>query len=204
MTEPGARFAFGDVRLLRALKDSHCGYVQDGFGFQIVGARMDSAIFFLNMSKLLTKGRFAVLFGLFSITIFLFLLADQTSFSNSSTSGEEQFAPPLLSFQNNESTIVASALVRKQQQQAKQQTNQWEDVSAKIVRNKKSSQINNYKAQKPLNVMILYPDDLRHDSIGVAKTQPVLTPFLDSLANNDGIRFTHNCVTTSVCWISRA
>jgi hypothetical protein len=169
--------------------------------------------FFLNMSKLLTKGRFAVLFGLFSVTIFLFLLADQTSFSNSSKLGEEQFAPPLLSFQNNESTtihgipsasVAASALVRKQQQQAKQQTNQWEDASAKIVRNKKSSQINNYKAKKPLNIMILYPDDLRHDSIGVAKTQPVLTPFLDSLANNDGIRFTHNCVTTSVCWISRA
>ena len=30
------------------------------------------------------------------------------------------------------------------------------------------------------------------------------TPFLDWLAKEQGIRFTHNCVTTSVCWISRA
>jgi hypothetical protein len=59
------------------------------------------------------------------------------------------------------------------------------------------------KAKKPLNVIIFYPDDLRHDSIGSAGTQPVLTPFLDALAQ-DGIRFTHNSVTTSICWVSRA
>jgi len=56
---------------------------------------------------------------------------------------------------------------------------------------------------KPLNVLILYPDDWRHDTIGAAGKYPVKTPFLDSLAD-EGIRFTHNCVTTSVCWVSRA
>jgi len=54
----------------------------------------------------------------------------------------------------------------------------------------------------PLNILLLYADDMRHDSIGVAGSA-VKTPFLDRLAG-EGIRFTHNCVTTSVCWISRA
>mmetsp|Transcript_6149 Transcript_6149/g.8948 ORF Transcript_6149/g.8948 Transcript_6149/m.8948 type:complete len:605 (+) Transcript_6149:71-1885(+) len=55
---------------------------------------------------------------------------------------------------------------------------------------------------KPLNVLILYPDDWRHDTIGAAGTQIVRTPNLDALAKR-GIRFTHNCVTTSICWVSR-
>jgi arylsulfatase len=59
------------------------------------------------------------------------------------------------------------------------------------------------KETKKLNVMVFYPDDWRHDSLGSAGTQPVKTPFLDQLAR-EGIRFTHNAVTTSICWISRA
>ena len=56
--------------------------------------------------------------------------------------------------------------------------------------------------QKPLNILILYPDDWRHDSIG--GVAPIVhTPFLNELAS-EGIRFTHNMVTTSICWISRA
>ena len=53
-----------------------------------------------------------------------------------------------------------------------------------------------------MNVLLLYPDDWRHDSIGSEKPY-VLTPFLDSLAK-EGMRFTQNAVTTSVCWMSRA
>jgi len=56
--------------------------------------------------------------------------------------------------------------------------------------------------QERLNVLLLYPDDWRHDSLGSEKPY-VLTPFLDQLAK-EGIRFTHNAVTTSVCWMSRA
>lgn len=56
---------------------------------------------------------------------------------------------------------------------------------------------------EPLNIVLLYGDDWRHDSIGAANTSIVKTPFLDWLATQ-GMRFTHNCVTTSVCWISRA
>ena len=84
---------------------------------------------------------------------------------------------------------------------------------------------------KPLNVVIMYADDMRHNSIGtyrkavsefviffthqnciripiyftgVAGDLPVETPFIDWLARNKAIRFTHNCVTSSICWISRA
>jgi len=56
--------------------------------------------------------------------------------------------------------------------------------------------------REKLNVLILYPDDWRHDMMSSAN--PALkTPFLDSLAK-EGIRFTQNCVTTSICWHSRA
>ena len=53
-----------------------------------------------------------------------------------------------------------------------------------------------------LNVIILYPDDWRHDDIG-GVAPVVQTPFLNRLAEK-GIRFTHNAVTTSICWVSRA
>jgi Sulfatase len=56
---------------------------------------------------------------------------------------------------------------------------------------------------EPLNIIILYPDDMRHDSLSSVGRWPVFTPRLDRLAEN-GIRFAHNCVTTSICWVSRA
>lgn len=59
------------------------------------------------------------------------------------------------------------------------------------------------KKKKPLNILLLYGDDWRHDSIGAASGGLVKTPFLDNLGTQ-GVRFTHNCVTTSVCWVSRA
>jgi arylsulfatase len=54
----------------------------------------------------------------------------------------------------------------------------------------------------PQNILIFYPDDWRHDDLG--DTNPHMkTPFFTQLAK-EGIRFTHNAVTTSICWISRA
>ena len=58
-------------------------------------------------------------------------------------------------------------------------------------------------AAKPMNVLILYGDDWRHDSLGVAGNPVVKTPRLDKLAS-EGLRFTHNYVTTSICGVSRA
>ena len=56
--------------------------------------------------------------------------------------------------------------------------------------------------KKP-NILILYADDWRHDTLGVAGNPIVKTPHLDKLAS-EGVRFTHNCVTTSICGVSRA
>ena len=68
--------------------------------------------------------------------------------------------------------------------------------------NNPSSRGSEFGDSQRLNVLLLYPDDWRHDTIGTEKPY-ILTPFLDSLAK-EGIRFTHNAVTTSVCWMSRA
>jgi len=56
---------------------------------------------------------------------------------------------------------------------------------------------------KPVNILVLYADDWRHDTLGVAGNPVVKTPELDRLAG-EGIRFTENYVTTSICGVSRA
>ncbi len=56
---------------------------------------------------------------------------------------------------------------------------------------------------KPLNIVLLYADDWRHDTLGCAGHPVVQTPRLDALAR-DGVRFTRACVTTSICGVSRA
>ncbi len=56
---------------------------------------------------------------------------------------------------------------------------------------------------EPMNVLVLYADDWRHDTLGIAGNPVVKTPNLDQLAGT-GMRFTQNCVTTSICGISRA
>ena len=58
-------------------------------------------------------------------------------------------------------------------------------------------------AAEKMNVVVLYADDWRHDTLGVAGNPVVKTPHLDQLAS-EGMRFTENCVTTSICGISRA
>jgi membrane-anchored protein YejM (alkaline phosphatase superfamily) len=47
---------------------------------------------------------------------------------------------------------------------------------------------------KPLNIVVLYADDWRFDTLGVAGHPVVKTPNLDRLAQ-EGMRFTRNCVT---------
>jgi arylsulfatase A-like enzyme len=56
---------------------------------------------------------------------------------------------------------------------------------------------------KPLNVLILYADDWRYDTLSCAGDPTVKTPVLDQLAK-EGVRFTQNCVTTAICGVSRA
>lgn len=57
--------------------------------------------------------------------------------------------------------------------------------------------------EKPMNILMLYADDWRYDTLGVAGNPVVKTPNLDKLAA-EGMRFTENCVTTSICGVSRA
>jgi arylsulfatase A-like enzyme len=58
-------------------------------------------------------------------------------------------------------------------------------------------------ADKPLNILVLYADDWRYNTLGCAGNPVVKTPQLDKLAG-EGMRFTHSCVTTSICGVSRA
>ncbi|MCM2371659.1 sulfatase family protein [Aporhodopirellula aestuarii] len=59
------------------------------------------------------------------------------------------------------------------------------------------------QSDEPLNVLVLYADDWRFDTLGVAGNPVVKTPHLDELATRS-MRFTHNCVTTAICGVSRA
>lgn len=54
----------------------------------------------------------------------------------------------------------------------------------------------------PLNVVLFYADDWTLKVVGKLN-HLVKTPNIDKMADN-GMMFTQNCVTTSVCWISRA
>jgi len=60
-----------------------------------------------------------------------------------------------------------------------------------------------WAAERPLNVVLLYADDWRHDTLSGAGHAIVKTPRLDDLAGR-GVRFTRACVTTAICGVSRA
>ena len=59
-----------------------------------------------------------------------------------------------------------------------------------------------FDEKEPLNIVIFYADDWTMKVLG--KLNPdVHTPNIDRMADK-GVLFTNNCVTTSMCWISRA
>ena len=110
-----------------------------------------------------------------------------------------QFAPLRLEADNGSAKSQSDATEKEPVGESKGKS------TAEAARETESNGKTNTRQNKPLNIVILYADDWRHDDIGVASPNNVVhTPFLDWLANTQGIRFTHNCVTTSVCWISRA
>ena len=53
------------------------------------------------------------------------------------------------------------------------------------------------------NILFVFADDQRYDTLGCAGHPIVQTPTIDRLAAN-GVRFRNAFVTTSVCWVSRA
>jgi hypothetical protein len=58
------------------------------------------------------------------------------------------------------------------------------------------------KDHEPLNILLLYADDWTYKTLGAVNSF-VKTPYIDELATQ-GVLFTHNCVTTSICMVSRA
>ena len=58
------------------------------------------------------------------------------------------------------------------------------------------------KPKKPLNILLLYGDDWTLKTLGILN-KFVKTPNLDRMTER-GMLFTHNCVTTSICMVSRA
>ena len=60
-----------------------------------------------------------------------------------------------------------------------------------------------HAAPEKRNVVVLYADDWRFDTLSCAGNPIVKTPNLDALASK-GVRFTQNCVTTAICGVSRA
>jgi arylsulfatase len=81
----------------------------------------------------------------------------------------------------------ASALEDKQQQEQNEQ---------------KAKNVPECKKKKNLNVVLFYADDWTMKVLGKLDKR-VKTPNIDAMADN-GMLFTNNCVTTSVCWASRA
>jgi len=55
---------------------------------------------------------------------------------------------------------------------------------------------------KDMNIVLFYADDWTYRSIGLLNPA-VKTPHIDEIGNR-GIIFPYNCVTTSICWQSRA
>jgi arylsulfatase A-like enzyme len=113
--------------------------------------------------------------------------------------------------------VKLNKLTQQATSEAKKETKQRETSSQKVGRlaeskeKPPSQQSKEPKAKRNptgMNILLLYADDWTHHTLSsFHKTQPrntiLKTPTLDALSQ-DGIRFTHNCVTTSVCWISRA
>jgi len=59
------------------------------------------------------------------------------------------------------------------------------------------------EADRPPNIVFVFADDQRNDTLGCAGHPIVQTPNIDRLASQ-GVRFQNAFVTTSICWVSRA
>jgi hypothetical protein len=70
------------------------------------------------------------------------------------------------------------------------------------LRNMQDSVATNEQENTDMNIVMFYADDWTFRNIG--KLNPLLkTPNIDEMADN-GVLYKHNCVTSSICWMSRA
>ena len=93
--------------------------------------------------------------------------------------------------------IIASSLFQNEHN-----ANKNNDTIVNENNNKEKEQLSDKNKKKPLNIVLLYADDWRHDTFGAAGNPVIKTPNLDVMAK-EGMIFTENCVTTLLCWISR-
>ena len=91
----------------------------------------------------------------------------------------------------------AAAAIHEEKEAGTNVTSKENLVEEKLKTDTKDIQTESDK----LNILLLYPDDWRWNSIG-RENSMIQTPFLDSLGD-EGMRFRKNCVTSSVCWLSR-
>lgn len=106
--------------------------------------------------------------------------------------------PPIAAAARAKELVDEQEIIAKEEQQL----NDPKDARVTSSRAREISEIKKMAKEEQLNVIIFYPDDWRHDDLG--GVSPILkTPFFTRLAK-EGIRFTQNAVTTSICWISRA
>jgi hypothetical protein len=96
----------------------------------------------------------------------------------------------------NRTATVPSMLHSHQRQHLPQHDQRIAEASTST---KEREQEQNKK--KP-NIVLFYADDWTMKTLGVLNPN-VKTPNLDALAA-EGVLFTNNCVTTSICWISRS
>jgi hypothetical protein len=89
-----------------------------------------------------------------------------------------------------------------EQQQHSQQRQHLPQHVQRTAESSTSTKEQTQKQKKKPNIVIFYADDWTMKTLGVLNPN-VKTPNLDALAA-EGVLFTNNCVTTSICWISRS
>ena len=99
---------------------------------------------------------------------------------------------------------LADVVVTKQQTAAhhpQQLRHPGDGEATKSTTTTQGQQQQRQNQERP-NIVLFYADDWTARILG--KLNPhVHTPHIDAMADN-GVLFSHNCVTTSICWISRA
>ena len=95
-------------------------------------------------------------------------------------------------------SVDTNQMLRDKARRARQLSQQRQQKEREL-----QQQMEEEEKRPPMNVLLFYADDWRHDTMGAAGNPIVKTPFIDALAK-EGVRFVENCVTTSICWISRA
>ncbi|OEU11042.1 alkaline phosphatase-like protein [Fragilariopsis cylindrus CCMP1102] len=89
-------------------------------------------------------------------------------------------------------------LIQEQQQELKKK--EQEQKEEETTTDTDTDDIND--DDERLNIILFYADDWTMNVLGKLNND-VYTPNIDNMAD-EGIMFINNCVTTSVCWISRA